>query len=153
MKYLFIAVFLFCCRVAFCQTPGISNNIWANSGPGIYVDGPYRGIKCMGSIDEDNYGNFTEAGLLYGKSFGKVVQLTLAGGLGIVSGIKTEGYNPPGTPRYGEKDFFVPGIPLEVGLNLVPSKYFGFGLVAFADINSRCTFYGFGLDLSIGKIK
>ena len=32
-----------------------------------------RFIKNIGSIDEDNYENFSEFGLLYGKSFGKAV--------------------------------------------------------------------------------
>ena len=111
-----------------------------------------RFLKNIGSIDEDNYENFSEFGLLYGKSFGKAVQLTFSGGLGTVMGIKTESYNPQGTPIYGEKRFLKPGIPLELGINMAPSKYFGLSIVGFADINSKCTFYGIALNLFLGKI-
>ena len=112
-----------------------------------------RAIKSIGSIDEDNYENFTEFGLLCGKSFGKAVQLTFSGGLGTVMGIKTESYNPSGAPVYGEKRFLKPGIPIEAGINLAPSKYFGLAVVGFADINPRCTFYGIALNLLLGRIR
>ena len=68
-------------------------------------------------------------------------------------GIKTESYNPRGTPIYGEKRFLKPGIPLELGINMAPSKYFGLNVVGFADINPKCTFYGIALNLFLGKIR
>ena len=112
-----------------------------------------RYIKNVGSIDEDNYENFSEFGLLYGKSFGKAVKLTFSGGFGTVMGIKTESPNPQGTPIYGEKRFLKPGIPVELGINMAPSKFFGLSVIGFADINPRCTFYGFTLNLLLGKIR
>jgi hypothetical protein len=112
-----------------------------------------RAIKNIGSIDEDNYENFSEFGLLIGKSFGKAVQLTFSGGLGTVRGTKPEKYNPQGTPIYGNESFLTLGIPLELGINLAPSKYFGLGVVGFSDINPKCTFSGIALNLLFGKIK
>ncbi len=41
---------------------------------------------------ENDYENLTEFGLLYGKSFGRVLQLTMAGGLGVVSSYAKVGH-------------------------------------------------------------
>jgi hypothetical protein len=48
--------------------------------------------------------------------------------------------------------FFKPGIPLEIDLDLTGKK-FGLGISAYADFNSRCTFYGVSLNLLFGRIR
>jgi hypothetical protein len=112
-----------------------------------------RGMLNFSGLDEDNYENFREYGVLYGKSFGKVGQFSISAGIGIVEGLKTAGYNPPGTPRYGEKRFAGLGLPLECELNFVPAKVFGIGIIGFADINPKVTYYGFTINLLLGKIR
>jgi len=109
--------------------------------------------KYVASYDEDNYEKFTEFGLLYGKSFGKSVQIKFATGLGLLTGIKPAGYNPPGTPVYGDKHISSLGIPLVLGISLVPGKYFGLGIDGSINLYSKNTIYGVNIRLLFGKIR
>jgi hypothetical protein len=109
--------------------------------------------KYISSFDEDNYENFTEFGLLYGKSFGKVLQLKIAGGLGLLTGIETAGFNPHGTPQYGDKDILSLGIPIALGISLIPGKYFGLGVDGSISFYSKNTIYGISIRLLFGKIR
>jgi len=112
----------------------------------------FRFTKSIASLDEDNYENLTELGLLYGKSFGKVLQFKVSGGIGILTGSKQAGYNPKGTPIYGKESVLTPGIPLEIGIRLAPSKYFGVGVTGFANLNSKASLYGGILTIELGKL-
>ena len=112
----------------------------------------FRFTKNTASIDEDNYENLTELGLLYGKSFGKVLQLKVAGGIGMLSGRMQAGYNPRGNPIYGMESVLTPGIPLEIGVRLATAKYFGVGISGFANLNSKASLYGAILTIDLGKL-
>jgi hypothetical protein len=113
----------------------------------------FRLNKYRASYDEDNYENFTEISLLYGKSFGKVLQLKIAGGLGLLTGIKTAGFNPPGTPQFIDNKVSTPGIPFTLGINLIPGKYFGLGVEGYINLYPKNTISGVNIRLLFGKIR
>jgi len=116
-------------------------------------NGEFRLNKYVASYDEDNYESFTEIGLLYGKSFGKFLQVKIASGLGLLTGIKPSGFNPHGTPIYGDKHILTCGIPLVLGISLVPGEYFGLGVDGSINLYSKNTIYGVNIRLLFGKIR
>ena len=112
-----------------------------------------RVVKNIGSAGEDFYQNFWEFGYLYGISIGKALRMSIVGGLGFVKGLESISNPITGIHVNKEPLFFKPGIPVEIDFDLVPVKYFGLGFSAYANFNSRCTFYGINLNLSLGKIR
>jgi hypothetical protein len=111
-----------------------------------------RYLKHIGFGDEDNHSNINEFDLLSGISFGEAFQFRISAGVGLINGTKNTGYNPPGTPVYGEGKISKFGFPIELGINLIPDKYFGLGIKGFANINPELSFYGAILNFEIGKI-
>ncbi len=109
----------------------------------------FRLNKYISSLDEDNYENFTEVGLLYGKTFGKYLQLKIASGLGFLNGVKTVGYW--GTRQYSKK-ISTCGIPLVFGINLAPGKHFGIGVDSSINLYPNNTIYGVNFRLLFGNI-
>jgi hypothetical protein len=112
----------------------------------------FRFIYNTAHLGEDNFENLNEFGLLYGKSFGKVIQFAIAGGLGVVSGYKEITYINPKIPANVENSLTL-GIPLELGINFIPGKHFGLGIDGFGDINSKNIISGLMFKLLLGKIR
>ena len=111
-----------------------------------------RYLKHIGFGDEDNHSNINEFDLLSGISFGEAFQFRISAGVGLINGTKNTGYNPPGTPVYEEGKISKFGFPIELGINLIPDKYFGLGIKGFANINPELSFYGAILNFELGKI-
>ncbi len=112
----------------------------------------FRYLKNIGLGDEDNSSNINEFDLLSGFSFGKVLQLRISGGVGLISGVKRIEYMNPGPFGYREEKIFKFGFPLELGINLVPIKYFGLGIKGFTNFNPELSIYGAALNIELGKI-
>jgi hypothetical protein len=112
----------------------------------------FRLINNTSSLSEDNYENLNEFALLCGISFGKALQFSVSGGIGLIKGIKTAGINPPGTPVYFDEKVFTPGLPLELNLSLRPVRFFGLGLTGFANLNFKAPIYGCILNVELGKL-
>jgi len=104
----------------------------------------FRFIYNTASNGEDNFENLKEFGLLYEKSYGKIIQLTIAGGLGLFSSYKDIGSNNPHIPDKVDNSLTL-GIPLEVGI--ITGSHFGLGIGWYADLNSKSTISGFMIRL------
>lgn len=114
----------------------------------------FRYTKNIASTDEDHYENLNEFGLLYGKSFGKTVQFKISGGIGLLTGTKPAGYvlNPIGPSVLIDKSFLTPAVPLEMGITIALSKYFGTSVTGYANLNPSATFIGTVITLEFGKL-
>jgi hypothetical protein len=107
--------------------------------------------------DENLVGQLSEFGILYGKSFGKILQLTISGGLGVIGGTKIIDfgpYYPMGPAPYRKKEYYSTlNIPVEIGISLNPIKYFGIGIKRFGSFNNKQSLNGYLLTFKFGKVR
>jgi len=92
--------------------------------------------------------------LLYGKSYGKVIQVNISGGIGVLRGEKEVVVIDPQSlvpPTFKREKYLTPNIPLEVEFSLIPTKYFGIGIAGFANLNTKRSINGIILKLELGK--
>lgn len=115
----------------------------------------FRFINHFDLVKEDNYGRLYDFGLLYGKSFGKVIRVTISGGAGMLGGKKTVTIfnGATGQPEHKDEGFLTPNFPVELGVSLVPIEYIGLGISGFASINSENSVFGCNLKLQFGRIR
>lgn len=116
------------------------------------VLGELRYLKHFGLGDEKNHSNSDELDLLVGVSIGTIIQLRLSGGIGIVNCNKSTGNIITKPPESWKPHLLKIGIPLEIGLQLSPVKYFGLGIKGYTNINPGATFSGIVLNVEIGKL-
>jgi hypothetical protein len=94
-------------------------------------------------------------GFLYGKTFGKALQVNISSGIGVFMGKKTVINSPKpnthGVPTYSNEEYLIPIIPLELEVSLIPSKFFGVGAAGFVNINTKKPIIGFVVKLEMGK--
>jgi hypothetical protein len=115
----------------------------------------FRLIKNFASQNENTYENLTELGLLYGRSYGKKLQFKISGGIGLLAGFIESGqytYNASHQPVYDHENVLAPGIPIEMGIRLVPSKNFGAGITGFANLNPKASMVGATFTLDFGNL-
>jgi hypothetical protein len=113
-----------------------------------------RFINHFETIHESKILHHYDLGLLYGKSFGKLFQVNISGGIG-VEGITEEVaiYSHNAAPRWEYIKYVNPGIPLELGVSFVPSKGFGLGISGFSNLNKRRSLTGIVFKIEFGRRK
>jgi hypothetical protein len=111
-----------------------------------------RFINYFETIHESKILHHYDLGLLYGKSFGRLFQINISGGIGI-QGITEEVaiYSQNAAPRWKYIKYVNPGIPLELGISFVPSKGFGLGLAGFSNLNKKRSLTGIVCKIEFGK--
>jgi hypothetical protein len=111
-----------------------------------------RFINHFETIHESKILHHYDFGLLYGKSFGKLFQLSISGGFGI-QGITQEVaiYSQNAAPKWEYINYLKPGIPIELGVSFVPLKWLGFGVAGFANLNKKRSLNGIILKIDFGK--
>jgi hypothetical protein len=96
-----------------------------------------------------------DLGFLYGKTFGNAFQVNISGGIGLFKGKKTvinyPNPNTHGVPTYSHENYLIPTLPLELGVSLIPFKFFGVGVAGFVNINSLEPIIGFIVKLEMGE--
>ncbi len=101
-----------------------------------------------------------DIGLLFGKATkGRIVQVSAAGGIGLVGGLKRGKFistHPGwfgGWREYERVNFLTVGIPVEIEAMVTPSHFFGFGISLYADLNPTYPFAGAHFRLMLGDIR
>ena len=95
--------------------------------------------------------SMSERGFLYGRTLKQnSLFVSVGAGFALVEGSISHGlfYN-----KEAEKIGPTIGIPLEAQLFWRPSSFLGIGLYGFANLNPAESFYGFTLNLQIGKLR
>ena len=113
-------------------------------------------LRFMGHIrpgDEHNWGQFYDVGILYGKSYGEVFKASFSGGIGVLGGkYDVVKLIPPGVMGTTTERITAFNIPLDLSLS-VCTKWVGFGITGFANLNSKESMTGFIVKLELGKIR
>jgi hypothetical protein len=115
----------------------------------------FRFANYFQTVHESTLLNHYDLGLMIGKSVGRVLQLNISGGMGVLGG-KYETMILPdtpasGPPRYVVEKFFAFNVPLEMTISVVPFKGFGLGFGGFLNLNSEKSINGFVFKIELGK--
>jgi hypothetical protein len=126
-----------------------------NSRPNHYsTTWKIRLIGVLEFYEEETPELFGDFGILNGISFGEIFQVYFSGGIGIIGGqVRTEDTFPYPSRYYHGKVFFTPGLPIELGVKLIPERFFGVGLGGFANLNFKKSLYGFNISFELGRIR
>ena len=101
------------------------------------------------TVHESDFLSHVDMGLLYEVVFGYHFQISLAGGIGL---LKYMTGKQAGMYYTTEKKSTL-NFPLELGLDLVPSRGFGLGIGMFANINKNKPVNGIFLKMDFGRRK
>jgi hypothetical protein len=166
------------CQPALAQIDrnmGSVHNVWLNLG----IGGSTHGLAGLISMSVQNdihlitfrYVSSTEfvilgptpsesvwdISILYGRFWkSRLAMVSISGGLGLVGGIRRGDYiRSDGwfSSKYQKCPFSTVGFPVDIQLFWMPSRFLGFSIQGFANLNSEESFYGFVLGLQVGRLK
>lgn len=113
----------------------------------------FRFIRYYELVEEAGHNDrLNEFDILYGKTFGNVIQLNVSGGLGILLGYDYVDVSNWPPPVYQNVMYRNLNIPIEIGASIV-SRFLGFGVAGYASINFKKPIYGIVGKIELGKIR
>jgi hypothetical protein len=125
-----------------------------NQGAGFVYGARYISISTIGSENESGL-RIWGGDFLIGLSVGKVVSFRLLTGVGMTGDIntyQTASGNPP-HPYWVHEKFTSFDLPIQAGLYLNPSEYFGLGITGFVSLNFNHRFSGVNVSIVFGKLR